>query len=212
MGFPGFWDFDERCAQLKAMRDDLGRMNAAVDFEVFRAVLEKARGPEAETGRRPYDAVLLFKILMLQSLYNLSDEQTEYQIRDRISFMHFLGLSLGDWVPDEKTIWLFRDQLKNAKLLDPLFERFERVLREKGFAAQQGTLIDASIVDVPRQRNSRQENAQIAAGKTPPDFKKNAHQLAQKDVDARWVTKNKDRHYGYKNHISVDAKHKLIRK
>ena len=212
MSVPGFWDFDLRCEELKAMRNDLGRLAEAVDFEIFRPLLKNTQERKAETGRPPYDAVFLFKILVLQSLYNLSDEQTEYQIRDRISFMHFLGLGLSDRVPDQKTIWLFRDQLRRADLAQPLFARFEAELKEKGYSAKQGSIMDASIVDVPRQHNTRKENEQIARGETPPSFDANPAKRAQKDMDARWVTKNKARHFGYKNHLSVDVQHKLIRK
>src|SRR5690606_13531030 len=104
-------------------------------------------------GRKPYDVVAMFKILILQSLYNLSDHQIEFQVKDRLSFMNFLGLSLGDRVPDETTVWLFREQLKAAELIDPLFEQFEAFLNEAGFQAQKGQIIDASIVPAPKQRN-----------------------------------------------------------
>jgi len=151
----------------------------------------------------------MFKVLVLQSLYNLSDEKMEFQIRDRLSFMRFLGLSLGDAVPDEKTIWLFREQLVEAGLIKRLFEEFDQFLEEKGFCARRGQIIDASIVEAPRQRNSREENRQIKAGQMPEDWSE--QKKRQKDTDARWTKKNGQNYYGYKNHINVDVKHKLIR-
>jgi IS5 family transposase len=151
----------------------------------------------------------MFKILIIQSLYNLSDDRIEFQILDRISFMRFLDLGLGDRVPDAKTIWLFREQITEAGLIKPLFEQFDACLRENGFWAQKGQIIDASIVETPRQRNSREENKRIKQGDVPEEW--DEAKRRQKDTDARWTKKNGQNYYGYKNHICVDIKHKLIR-
>ena len=150
-----------------------------------------------------------YNSLILQSLYNLSDEAIEYQVLDRLSFMRFLGLRLGSKVPDAKTIWLFREQLTEAGLAEELFRQFETVLEESGFAARKGQIIDASIVQAPKQRNSREQNAQIKQGEIPQDWEETTRR--QKDIDAQWTKRNGKRYYGYKNHINVDAKHKLIR-
>jgi IS5 family transposase len=123
--------------------------------------------------------------------------------------MRFLDLSLGDAAPDQKTIWLFREQLTEAGLIKRLFEEFDAFLEEKGFSARKGQIIDASIVEAPRQRNSRDENRQIKAGQSPEDWSE--QKKRQKDIDARWTKKNGQNYYGYKNHIDVDVKHKLIR-
>ena len=153
---------------------------------------------------------LMFKILILQSLYNLSDEAMEYQVRDRLSFMRFLNLAIEDSVPDARTIWLFREQLKEFKLVEKLFADFDRYLAESGFEAKKGQIIDASIAAAPKQRNSREENGQIKDGKIPKDWsqKKRSH----KDTDANWVQKNVKNYFGCKNHVEVDVKHKFIRK
>src|ERR1039458_6300434 len=112
----GFFDFSERQAKLSKTRDFLQRGNLFVQWEAFRPVLDKAlaRKDGSKGGRPPYDAVLIFKVLVLQALYNLSDEQTEYQILDRLSFMRFLGLELHDDVPDARTLWVFREKLIEA--------------------------------------------------------------------------------------------------
>jgi IS5 family transposase len=151
----------------------------------------------------------MFKILILDSLYNLSDDQLEFQIRDRLSFMRFLGLNLGDRVPDAKTIWLFREELTEAGLIKKLFEQFDKFLRKNGFSAKKGQIVDASIVAVPKQRNSRDENKSIKNGDVPEDW--DEPKKRQKDTDARWVTKNGVNRFGYKNHIDIDVEHKLIR-
>jgi transposase len=192
-------------------RDPLPRLKKLVDWERFRRDLEAVRDKERKSnaGRKPFDVILMFKVLVLQSLYNLSDERIEFQIRDRLSFMRFLGLSLGDAVPDEKTIWLFREQLTEAGVIKRLFKEFDEFLEEKGFSARRGQIIDASIVEAPRQRNSREENRQIKAGQLPEDW--SDQKKRQKDTDARWTRKNGQNYYGYKNHIDIDVEHKLIR-
>jgi len=207
----GLFDWHNRFQQLDAGGDPLPKLKKLVDWERFRPELEAVRDKERKSnaGRKPFDVVLMFKVLVLQSLYNLSDEKIEFQIRDRISFMRFLDLGLGDAVPDEKTIWLFREQLIEAGLIKRLFEEFDGFLGEKGFSARKGQIVDASIVEAPRQRNSREENQRIKQGQTPEDWSE--QKKRQKDTDARWAKKNGQNHYGYKNHIKVDVKHKLIR-
>ena len=207
----GLFDWQFRFDKLDKSGDPLRQLNDVIDWECFRPTLlsihEKER--KSNAGAKPYDVVMMFKILVVQSLYNLSDDAVEYQIMDRISFMRFLGLSLGDRVPDAKTIWLFREQLTEAKLVKKLFEQFDKFLRDSGFAAQKGQIIDASIISAPRQRNSRDENKRIKKGEIPEDW--DSVKRRQKDTDARWTKKMGKNYYGYKNHINIDVKNKLIR-
>jgi IS5 family transposase len=193
--------------------DPLLRLDALVQWEIFRPALRTLREKprKSNAGRPPFDEVLMFKILILQSLYNLSDDATEFQIRDRFSFLRFLGLDIGQTVPDSRTIRLFREQLTEEQLIESLFSRFNEYLAECGLLARKGQIIDASIIEAPRQRNTRDENEQVKAGKTPEAWRENPAKLRQKDVDARWVRKNDINYYGYKNHICIDVKHKLIR-
>jgi IS5 family transposase len=132
---------------------------------------------------------MMFKILVLQTLYNLADEQVEYQIRDRLSFMRFLGLGLEDVVPDATTVWLFREALSRANLVKALFDRFNGYLNAKGYIARGGQIIDATIVSAPKQHNTREENEAIKAGQTPEGWEKKRAKNAQKDKDARWTKK-----------------------
>jgi len=207
----GFFDWQNRFEKLDTTKDPLLKLKSAINWELFRAELEALRDKQRKSasGAKPYDAVLMFKILILQSLYNLSDDAMEYQILDRMSFMRFLGLQAGDPVPDAKTIWLFREQLKAAGRMEKLFKQFNDFLADNGYAAKQGQIIDASIVAAPRQRNSREENSMIKEGKTPDDWQE--AKKRQKDVDARWTKKNGKTYYGYKNHVDIDVKHKFIR-
>jgi IS5 family transposase len=155
---------------------------------------------------------MLFKALVIQSLYNLSDEQLEYQILDRTSFKKFLGLKKSDRVPDSRTFWHFREQLIGFGTIQSLFDAFNSQLDKLGVFANEGKMVDASFVDAPKQRNSREENTGIKEGKVPAEWKGNANKLAQKDTDARWTKKNNVSFYGYKNHVKADTGTKLIKK
>lgn len=211
---PGFFDIVERTEKLTKMGDPLVGLNAHIDWEAFRIDLkqihEKAR--KSNAGAKPIDVVLMFKVLVLQQLNNLSDDRIEYQIRDRLSFMRFLGLQLEDRIPDAKTVWLFRERLKTLNLTEALFKRFHEQLAQRGYIAKSGQMIDATFVEAPRQRNTREENALIKQDAVPIDWGKqeNKNMRAQKDTDARWTKKNNESHYGFKNHINADQTHKLI--
>ena len=227
---PGFFDVDERLAELSAKGDDLERLSALVDFELFRSSLEIAvpRGDRSKGGRPPFDHVLMFKVLILQAMHALSDERCEYLIKDRLSFMRFLGLGLADAVPDANTIWSFREALKKADAVDALFARFDAVLREAGFLAMSGQIVDATIVAAPKQRNTLEEKKAIREGRIPDAWRDKPAKIAQKDRDARWTvkySKAKPREdgslppvdlaipaFGYKNHVSIDRGFGLIRK
>lgn len=207
---PGFFDIETRTAKLTQMGDALVELNALIDWETFRPDLmrmhDKVRKTQA--GAKPKDVVLMFKILVLQQLHNLSDDGIEYQIRDRLSFMRFLGLQLEHTVPDAKTVWLFRERMRALNLEKVLFERFHAQLAQRGYVAKAGQMIDATFVEAPKQRNTREENARIKADDVPDDWAPNKRR--QKDVDARWTKKHDEKHYGYKNHINADETHKLI--
>src|SRR5471032_1221038 len=216
MGQFGFFDADKRLAVISAKGDPLEMIDGVVPFESFRAEIEAATlTPASEkksnAGRKPIDVVVMFRMLVLQSLYNLSDEQIEYQVRDRLSFTRFLRLGIEDSIPDGTTLWLFREKLAKAGLMDKLFERFGQHLEAKGYIARGGQMVDATIVPVPRQRNSREENEQVKAGTTPDDWKKRPSKNRQKDKDARWTKKHGRSFFGYKNHVNADVRHKLIR-
>jgi IS5 family transposase len=230
MGRPaGFFEVEERLAGLSKKGDDLERLAAVVDFELFRPELERAvpRADRAKGGRPPFDHVLMFKVLVLQTQNNLSDERTEFYLRDRLTWMRFLGLGLGDAVPDANTIWTFREALTKAGAIERLFELFDRELRSAGYLAMSGQLVDASIVAAPKQRNTKAEKQAIREGRVPEDWQDQPAKLRQKDRDARWTVKTTKTkagegetpmvdlaipEFGYQNHISADRRHRLIRR
>jgi len=220
VGQPGFFDLSDRYATLSAAGDPLERLASVVDFEVFRGPLIVAlrRSARSKGGRPPFDPVMMFKILVLQALYSLSDKAIEFQIKDRLSLQRFLGLGLDGRVPDATTVWLFREQLVKAKAIDKLFARLDAALTDRGYLAMGSQIIDATVVPAPKQRNTEDEKAAIKQGK-----------VRQKDRDARWTvkySKAKVREgadprafkpmdlaipmFGHKNHIGIDRAHGLI--
>lgn len=214
MGQQGFWDVQSRQQKLENKKDLLNRLNQMVPWESLRPTLKKIREKprKSKAGRKPLDEVLLFKMLVLQKLYNISDEDLEYQVNDRLSFMQFLNLGLEERVPDATTVWLFREQLQRQGLVEELFEQFEGYLQQAGYQAKDGQIMDATLVPVPKQRNSKEENQQIKTGQMPEDWSQQPHKRAQKDIDARWTKKNNVSHFGYKDHISIDSGYGFIRR
>ena len=208
----GFWDQDIRLSKLSKLGDPLEKLQKGVNFEMFRALLEESmsKEPQGSGGRPPYDYVMMFKIMILQRFYNISDEQVEYQINDRMSFMRFLDLSIADDVPDSRTVWTFREQLTDLGLVEKLFDLFLSQLEDLGLIVNEGKIVDASFAEVPRQRNSGEENKQIKAGEIPARIQSNPHIKSQKDLDARWTKKNGVSYFGYKNHVKQDSGSKII--
>jgi IS5 family transposase len=210
MGQLGFFDADRRLAALSEKGDPLEAIAALIPWESFRAdieavVLTPEEAKKSKAGRKPFDAMVMFRMLVLQSLYNLSDEQIEYQVRDRLSFTRFLGRGVEDGIPDG-------EKLARAGLMAALFDRFDRHLNAKGYIARGGQMVDASIVPVPKQRNTHEENEAVKRGETPADWKQKPAKNRQKDKDARWTKKHGKSFFGYKNHVNVDRTHKLIRR
>ncbi len=228
-GQAGFFDTDERLRALSAAGDPLERLAGVINFELFRAELEAAlpRADRSRGGRPPYDAVLMFRLLVLQTLYTLSDEQTEYQLRDRLSFMRFAGLALHDPVPDAKTIWLYREQLTRVGALGRAFERFDAMLCERGYLAMAGQIVDATVIEARRPRLTRDEKQIVRDGGTPDGWSK--ARTRQIDRDGRWTIKRGRKQappegaprqaaeiavpvFGYKNHVGIDRAHGFIRR
>lgn len=212
----GLFTQQEREAKVAAKTTVLDVLDLTLDWEMFRPVLDRnldfkqpEPGQPSKGGRRAFDAVLMFKVLILQKYHALSDDQCEYQINDRHSFQRFLGLEREGRIPDAKTIWRFRERL-GPEGIKALFEAFDGFLRERGLLLQAGKVIDASFVDVPRQHNSRSENERIKDGQIPDGWDQKPAFQRQKDTDARHTQKNGERHYGYKNHIKGDLETKLI--
>ena len=204
------FDPEEILSRQDEKNEPLARLNSVVDWTIFEVIFYRTLQKERRSlaGRKPWPCLLMFRVLILQELTGMSDDAAERIIDDRISFRRFIGLKNSRKSPDATTIWRFREALVKAGVIQELFDTFGRHLEEKGFCAKKGQIIDASIVNVPRQHNSRAENKAIKEGNPPdwPEAKKR-----QKDVDARWTKKNEESFFGYKNHLSVDVRYKFIR-
>ena len=229
MGQLGFFDLPDHLKRLSEAGDPLEEMAQVIDFEAFRPTLEGALsyGDGAKGGRPPYDPVAMFKVLILAAQNNVSDGRMEFLIRDRLSWLRFLGFELGRPTPDENTIRSFRERLTRANAICRLFDLFDQQLRAKGYLAMGGQIVDASLVSAPRQRNTRAEKEAIKAGRTARQiWPEQPHKAAQKDTDARWtvkISKPKDQKvarsapelvipmFGYKSHVAIDRRFGFIR-
>jgi IS5 family transposase len=192
------------------------KLRDVIPWENFRPLLEDLTGYAtrdwAKGGKPPFDPVLMFKVLVLQKFHGLSDDATEEQIFDRTSFKNFLGLRIGDDIPDAKTLWDFKQRIEaeGREGSRKLFDAFGQILEGKGIVAREGSIVDASFVDAPRQRNDRDQNQRIKKGERPEEFDTNPAIGRQKDSQARWSKKNNEVHYGWKNHVKADLKTKII--
>ena len=212
-GKQGLFDQQEAMDLLSEMGNSLERLTKVIDFEMFRSLLEERLAPKVrkyQGGARPYDYVMMFKILILQRLFGLSDKQVQYQITDRLSFKSFLGLSSGDKVPDEKSVCAFRERLTKEGLVEELFKMSHNCLNDKGMILNEGKMVDASFTTAPRQRNTPDENEAIKEGRGHELWNDHPKKKRHKDIDARWTKKRNETFYGYKNNAKVDSKSKLI--
>jgi IS5 family transposase len=207
------FEYEEKMEIIAQKVNYLEKLNKVINWEMFRdllnrALAKKSKGPG---GASHYDYVFMFKILVIQRFYGMSDEQTEYQIHDRLSFQKFLGITLSDSVPDQNTIREFRENLTSSDAMKKLFRKFDRHLETMEIVGTEGVIVDATFVDVPKQRNSREDNDKLKKNEIPEAWKKNPHIARHKDMDARWTKKNDETHYGYKNHIKIGKISKIIR-
>ncbi|CAN1503842.1 COG3039 Transposase and inactivated derivatives, IS5 family [Sphingomonadaceae bacterium] len=216
--------------RLSANGDPLEELGRIVDFEGFRPILDNALAYSdgSKGGRPPYDCVAMFKILILAAQNNVADARMEYLIRDRLSWLRFLGFDLGAPTPDANTIRLFREKLTDAGTLQVLFDAFDHRLRTNGYLAMGGQIVDATLIAAPKQRNTQDEKDAIKAGKSAQEVWPNEPaKAAQKDVDARWTVKFAKARtaadgkaqidiaipsFGYKNHLAIDQRFGFIRK
>lgn len=207
------FESEETQSTLSELGNPLVALKTLIDFEMFRPLLEESlekKDRKSNAGRKAIDPVLMFKVLFLQRYYGLGDHQIQYQIVDRTSFRRFLDIESVDDVPDEKTVWKYREALTACGVYDRLFAMFREYMESRGLVFNGGKIIDASFVVAPRQRNTREENRQIKDGKGDELWEDNPHKKCHKDTDARWTKKRGESYYGYKNHSKVCARTKVV--
>jgi len=209
-----FFDKTKRLDKISKLGDILELLNAIVNWQIFIPVLDKAipRARSEKGGRPPLDSLLMFKILVIKRLYNLSYDQTEFQINDRISFMRFLGFDFGNDVPDAKTIWLYEDMLSKSSAGKKLFDQFFEEIYKQGYVTRAGSIVDASFVEAPKRKNTKEQRETLKNGDIPKEWDDPEHpqKLMQRDTDATWTKKGKEAHFGYKDTVKVDLDSKLI--
>lgn len=186
---------DAALSQRRKRRDRLSEISALIDWAPFEAVLSGLRR-ESGKGEAAWPALMLFKALLLQRWYDLSDPQMEEALFDRLSFQAFCGLSLDDDVPDHCTLWRFREALIGAGMMERLFSTLAAQLEARGAVLKRGTLIDASLITAAARRPRLDEGPTSAS-----------------DPDARFGTNNESRRYtfGYKLHVAADEGSGLLR-
>lgn len=208
--------FDEsnKIKKLEKMSNALNKLESIIDWTAFRSTLNRAipREKTPKGGRPPYDNLLMFKVLVLKRLFNLSADETEYQINDRLSFMKFLHLGLEDPVPDAKTIWLYEEKLSKSGAGKELFETLNKQIEAKGYITRTGSIVDATFIEAPKRKNTKEQREQLKNGEIPEEWddKEHPQKLMQRDLDATWTVKNKEAHFGYKDTVKVDLESKLI--
>ena len=234
----GLFGLSEHLERLSKDGDPLEVLGATVDFEHFRPWLVEGLdyGDGSKGGRPPFDPVSMFKALILQAQHNLSDARMEFMIRDRLSWMRFLGFDLGGPTPDENTIRHFRNRLTETGTLKRVMTSrsggraasIDWQLKKKGYIPMAGQIVDASLVPAPKQRNTEAEKTLIKEGKSAAEiWPDEPNKAAQKDTNARWTLKvgGKVRYrpdgtplpmiavpvFGYKSHISIDRRFGFIR-
>jgi transposase len=191
VGQRGFWDEQQRVSKLREKKPVLKRLSESIPWESFHPLLDQdyVHERKSNAGRKRIDPLILFKMLVLQQLFNISDEELEFQVNDRRSFEEFVGLGVMNSIPDATTVAFFWERLRKAGVIEELFEMFETYLRCQGLQARGGQIIDATLVSVPKQRNTREENKEIKAGRLPEGWDENRDRLRQRDLDARWTKK-----------------------
>jgi len=208
--------FDEsaRMERISKLGDTLEQLNSIVNWEIFSPVLNTAipRVDNGKGGRPPFSNLLMFKVLVIKRLFNLSLDQTEYQINCRLDFMRFLGLWLGDRIPDAKTIWLYEDLLGKSKTGKELFDLFSEEIEKRGYVTRTGSIVDATFIEAPKRQNTEEQRETLKNGKTPEEWADSEHpqKLAQRDTEATWAKKGEEVHFGYKDTTKVDLESKII--
>lgn len=191
--------------------DPLTKICEHIDFAALAADVDRiaARPVSPQGGRPPFPTETMVRIEVLKRLYNLSDEQMEYQLCDRMSYQRFCGLEHATNIPDRTTIWTFEQRIGEAGAR-ALFDGVTAQLLARGFIARGGQIIDATLVPAPRQKIHREEREIIDEQATPAQWR--PAKRRQKDLDASWTKKHGKSHFGYKLSINADVRYKFIRK
>ena len=203
---------EHRQAKLGSYVAKLATMDELIDFSSIAAAVDAAapRADRARGGRPPYATEIMVRLVFLQSLYNLSDEDCEHQVLDRMSFQRFCRVDGLLNIPDARTLWTFKQRLAKDGLGGrAIFDSVSQQLQQHGFIPRGGQIVDASIVQAPITQANTQEREALNQGQAPQGW--SAKKLRHTDRDARWTKKHGKSFYGYKLHANTDRRYKVIR-
>jgi IS5 family transposase len=202
---------DHHRQKVDKLGDPLVAIERHIDFRALAAEVDRIapRPVSLQGGRPPFPTETMVRLVVLKRLYNLSDEQLEYQLLDRMSYKRFCGLSMASNIPDRTTVWTFENRIGEAGA-KALFDGVSAQLLKKGFIARGGQVIDATLVPAPKQHIRSSEKELLDQGAVPADWK--PAKRRQKDRDATWTKKHGKSTFGYKLSVNADKKYKIIRK
>lgn len=195
--------------RVHGLGDRLSFMKDIIEWEKFRSIIASVYHDNAVSGGRPHtDEVVLARSFALQHFFNLSDEELEFLLADRLSFQNFIGFS--EDVPDYSTFWRARERLKQNGVEKLIWNELQRQIDEKGYKVEKGVIQDASFVEayLGRKRYSKEKKAKKKGEK----IEYTPRQLSHIDKDASFSVKHGQVYFGYKNHVKLDVKHHLVRK
>ena len=191
----------------------LDGVNAMINWNRIAKLLRRGLGRtnEITAGAKAYPAILMFKILLLQQWYGLSDQEAEFAMLDRISFIRFVGLSLEESVPDHTTICRFRNALVEKKLLQMLLDEVNSQMEKQGRLVKKGVAVDASIISSAARPRKQVDVETVVCDREEDESTRTKVSVSYShDRDAAWTKKGKKFHYGYKAHTCVDVDTGLI--
>lgn len=203
---------DKRREKLDSLGDPLVFLDRHVDFSALAAEVDRVAPRKVDPnggGRPPYPTETMVRILILKRLNNLSDEQMEYQLLDRMSYQRFCGLTHSACIPDRNTVWMFENRI-GVDGAAALFDQVQQQIARHGYIARCGQIIDATLVPAPKQQFSKEEKDILAQQAMPADW--SPAKRRQKDLDASWTKKHGKSHHGYKLTVNTDKRYKVIRR
>lgn len=189
---------NEQYKHIRRLGDKLAEVESLIEWEAFRPIISQIYNTHTDQGGRPNtDEILLVKMLVLQSLYGLSDPEMERQANDRISFRKFLGFP--EKIPDHTTLWYFRERLIRSRKEQAIGDQLQTQIEVKGLKIRKGVIQDASFITAD-------------PGHKPADTPPGEEAKTRRSRDGTWAKKGKKSHFGYKLHIMMDKEHQLIRR